>query len=557
MQGFVILSLLFVLVGVGFGWGASEAMSLPRKLAIFFFFYMTFFFANCGPGSTVYILPSLVFPEKKLSLCHGICACLGKFGGALGSSLYVPLIQAVGMTRVGDFCVFACAHILGHAFFFGCGESGCFLYSFCLHCLLNNYSRRRKRNRAAVCEREGNAALLSEPAQAHSLPHTAAPSFRCENINDFECLEPNKAEFLFMLLYTWHLLGARNDPTRIDLATEHALKSELRSDLSHASTSGNGSGGNVGQNHDIGHLQQRIVRLHGLGISHIQTSSSDDSLLERLGQILLVDHGTTGSVDEDGVLLHLLELLHVEHLAGVLVQSRVDRDEIRASQKILHGHVLNSVLILPVGLAAHIAVDDVASEAAHSLHHLQTNLSHTADTQSLAPDISSAVAKRLPGSPTVVTDGVDGRAQTTGRGQQKRNSQLGDSVVEDTGGVTGEDASLLALGNIDVVVTDRHGGHSLQLRSSGIEELRIDLLSKHAQASIAALDHLQKLVTRNSLIGIVPVNQLDGSVSEHLHGRGGNLSGDKNLPLKLKSDSHLGLGSRSESANESTSLHVS
>ena len=99
-----------------------------------------------------------------------------------------------------------------------------------------------------------------------------------------------------MLLYTWHLLGARNDPTRIDLATEHALKSELRSDLSHASTSGNGSGGNVGQNHDIGHLQQRIVRLHGLGISHIQTSSSDDSLLERLGQILLVDHGTTGSV---------------------------------------------------------------------------------------------------------------------------------------------------------------------------------------------------------------------------------------------------------------------
>ncbi|CBK22452.2 uncharacterized protein [Blastocystis hominis] len=72
---------------------------MQRKVGIFFFFYMTFFFANCGPGSTVYILPSLVFPEKKLSLCHGICACLGKFGGALGSSLYVPLIQSVGMTR--------------------------------------------------------------------------------------------------------------------------------------------------------------------------------------------------------------------------------------------------------------------------------------------------------------------------------------------------------------------------------------------------------------------------------------------------------------------------
>ena len=155
MQGFVILSLLFVLVGVGFGWGGNEAMSLPRKVAIFFFFYMTFFFANCGPGSTVYILPSLVFPEKNLSLCHGICACLGKFGGALGSSLYVPLIQAVGMTRVGDFSLCVWVLILGNAFFFGCGESGCFLYSFCLHCLLDNSSRRRGDGAAVcVCERE-------------------------------------------------------------------------------------------------------------------------------------------------------------------------------------------------------------------------------------------------------------------------------------------------------------------------------------------------------------------------------------------------------------------
>ena len=97
----MILSILFALVGIGFGWEPTEPMSIQRKVGIFTFFYMTFFFANCGPGSTVYILPSLVFPEKKLSLCHGICACLGKFGGALGSSLYVPLIQSVGTTKVG------------------------------------------------------------------------------------------------------------------------------------------------------------------------------------------------------------------------------------------------------------------------------------------------------------------------------------------------------------------------------------------------------------------------------------------------------------------------
>ena len=156
------------------------------------------------------------------------------------------------------------------------------------------------------------------------------------------------------------------------------------------------------------------------------------------------------------------------------------------------------------------------------------------------------------------TDRADaGPAPKASRSQQKRNSQLSNRVVEDTRGVTSEDSSLLALRNINVVVTHRHGSHSLQLRTSSIEKLSIDLLGKHAQTSIATLNPFQKLITRNGLIRVVPVNQLNRRVSEHLHGRGGDLSGDKNLPLKCAPNSHLGLGSRSESANKSTSLHNS
>ena len=59
-------------------------------------YHLTFFFSTCGPGSTTYILPSLLFDEHQLSLFHGICTCMGKFGGALGASLFPQLVSRFG-----------------------------------------------------------------------------------------------------------------------------------------------------------------------------------------------------------------------------------------------------------------------------------------------------------------------------------------------------------------------------------------------------------------------------------------------------------------------------
>ena len=78
-----------------------SALNRTGKLCLFVVYHLTFFFSLCGPGSTTFILPSLVFPEKDLSLYHGVCTCLGKFGGALGASFFPSMVQAFGVPRVG------------------------------------------------------------------------------------------------------------------------------------------------------------------------------------------------------------------------------------------------------------------------------------------------------------------------------------------------------------------------------------------------------------------------------------------------------------------------
>lgn len=72
---------------------------LPRRLLLLLY-HLTFFFSTCGPGSTTYILPSLLYPQKELSLYHGICTCMGKLGGALGASLFPLLIRKIGVSAV-------------------------------------------------------------------------------------------------------------------------------------------------------------------------------------------------------------------------------------------------------------------------------------------------------------------------------------------------------------------------------------------------------------------------------------------------------------------------
>ena len=93
-----MLAALFLVCSLATGVSRVET-ELSRWLLLLLY-HLTFFFSTCGPGSTTYILPSLLYPQKELSLYHGLCTCMGKLGGALGASVFPLLIRKIGSSAV-------------------------------------------------------------------------------------------------------------------------------------------------------------------------------------------------------------------------------------------------------------------------------------------------------------------------------------------------------------------------------------------------------------------------------------------------------------------------
>jgi MFS transporter, PHS family, inorganic phosphate transporter len=53
---------------------------------VFLFLYsLTFFFANCGPNTTTFVIPSEVFHTRFRSTLHGVSAAMGKLGAIVGA----------------------------------------------------------------------------------------------------------------------------------------------------------------------------------------------------------------------------------------------------------------------------------------------------------------------------------------------------------------------------------------------------------------------------------------------------------------------------------------
>lgn len=97
LQGFVLLTILFSVLGVGH----SELTDLPMLMLLLY--GLTFFFSNFGPNSTTFILPAETFPSSVRSTLNGFCAAMGKLGATVGSAVFKPLIKSTGLggTMVG------------------------------------------------------------------------------------------------------------------------------------------------------------------------------------------------------------------------------------------------------------------------------------------------------------------------------------------------------------------------------------------------------------------------------------------------------------------------
>ena len=80
------MGLAFLLIGVIPGITAAVVPFL-------ILFGMSYFFAEFGPNTTTFVLPSEVFPTSARSTAHGISAGLAKVGAFVGVYVF-PIIKA-------------------------------------------------------------------------------------------------------------------------------------------------------------------------------------------------------------------------------------------------------------------------------------------------------------------------------------------------------------------------------------------------------------------------------------------------------------------------------
>lgn len=83
LMGFIILTILFIIIGFAYNNIGSKGLLALYVLAQFFF--------NFGPNATTFITPGECFPTRYRSTSHGLSAAAGKVGAILAQVLIGPL----------------------------------------------------------------------------------------------------------------------------------------------------------------------------------------------------------------------------------------------------------------------------------------------------------------------------------------------------------------------------------------------------------------------------------------------------------------------------------
>ena len=98
MQGFFLMFILYLTIGLF--WVTLSNM----QWLLLFLYASSFFFANYGPNTTTFLLPSVTYSKSCRSTLNGISAAAGKLGALLGSAAFAPAADELGESTVMIFC---------------------------------------------------------------------------------------------------------------------------------------------------------------------------------------------------------------------------------------------------------------------------------------------------------------------------------------------------------------------------------------------------------------------------------------------------------------------
>lgn len=92
--GFTMLMILFAILALCYSTFTGPDANTGTNAAFIILYGLTFFFNQCGPNSTTYLIPGEIYTSSVRTTCHGISAAMGKFGAIL-VSLSFPLVHSI------------------------------------------------------------------------------------------------------------------------------------------------------------------------------------------------------------------------------------------------------------------------------------------------------------------------------------------------------------------------------------------------------------------------------------------------------------------------------
>jgi PHS family inorganic phosphate transporter-like MFS transporter len=98
LQGFAAMAVLYFIIGVYW----KSLRHFPFLLL--FLYGLTFFFANYGPNTSTFTLPSIVYSPECRSTLNGLSAAAGKLGALVGATLFAPAADSFGDATVMLIC---------------------------------------------------------------------------------------------------------------------------------------------------------------------------------------------------------------------------------------------------------------------------------------------------------------------------------------------------------------------------------------------------------------------------------------------------------------------
>ena len=201
-----------------------------------------------------------------------------------------------------------------------------------------------------------------------------------------------------------------------------------------------------------------------LGGEDVEAGAGDAPLGDGVGEGLLVEHATAGGVDDAHGRLDLGERLLADQADRLGGLGQVDGDEVALGEQLVEGDQAGAEHAGALHRDVGVVGEDLDAEALEPLGDELADAAEADDADLLLEQLDAAVLAALPGA---VLQGLVGRRDVAGAGEQQADGELGGAG--DVGGrcVDDHDAGLGGGLDVDVVEADAGAGDDLQAPGGG------------------------------------------------------------------------------------------